>query len=369
MEQRLVGDIPLDGASYEDYLRRPGLIRGNLAMRAADDNVELLDEGRFALYAMRDETIEQGGIMQRLFVPLGEERVEVTALGWLAYFDRRRLRVDRTFSQEDQLVIFKTLVDDCQDETVIDTWTPTPGGLVNGVGADLGLTVSWAALSGVLRDRLTDYRWFLGKNLGQMLRELAAVENGFDYRMTYTIGGPDLDQIVKTVTLSYPRQGVDYRDQAGFEFARSGTGFEYQRNEKSNVLRREVDRDSSKMAWRKRGWGTGQDVSRVYADAVDEAKRGVYPIYEDDLLTSITEPTTMQERTDGSLIETKDTKRLPSFEVDVNLDPKWGTYWTGDIFDVTIIDGFASLTGAHRIVGFKMDAVSDVPRLYVQEVE
>lgn len=350
LNQRIVGDLPLVGVTYEHYLGRPGTIRGTLAQKDADANEDILDEGRFALYVIRDGRVEQGGLIDVLNSPLDSEDVTVTCRGWLSWFDRRKIRTDRQFTATDQFSIVGTLVADAQDDAAL------------GVGADLGITVTYSALSGVLRDRLDDYRWYKGMWLGDAIRQLAGVENGFDFDMRYGFAG---DAITKTLFLAYPNIGTDYSGQAGFEFSRAA-GYSYTRNERSNVLRRSLTRDATKMAWRWRTWGVGQDVSRLYADSNDETKRSVYPMFDEDDTTSISVTNTLTEHAAGESEAHSAPVRLPGFTVDTALDPQWISLWTGDTFDVAFDDGFASLSGAYRIVGFKMDADSDEPTLFVE---
>lgn len=342
-----IGELPLNNVVYEDYLRRPGALNATLSLADADANVELLDVGRRAYYVMRDQSIEWGGLLMHTSVELGGTDVQLTGLGWPGWFDMRDMWIDRQFSATDQFEIFKTLVDDSQDET-----NPT-----NGAGADLGITVTWSTLSGVLRDRLEEYRYFSGKNLGAALRELAALEDGFDFRMDYAIsaGGGSID---KSLVLSYPSQGVDRSAEVGFE---------YVRGEQSNILRRGLSHDASRMAWRKRGWGAGADVSRLLSTQINESRRGVYPFLDGQgSFSSVVQQATLDDNTAASLATDDHVIVLPSIEVDPDIDPKWHTYGIGDTFSVNIDDGYCSASGAHRIIGYRMDADRDRPTLLLQ---
>jgi hypothetical protein len=341
LNRRVIGELPLHAVTYDDYLRRPGSLKGSLPLDAADP--QMIDPGRWAIYAQRGTSIEWGGRLQTASVALGAETVDVTAEGWLGYWDHRDIWTDRQFAATDQFTIFAALVADAQDV------------MLAGPGADLGITVTWDALSGVLRDRLQEYRAFSGKNLGQALRDLGALIGGFDYAMEYAIVG---DQIVKTIRLFHPTKGTD-----------RGHLFEYQRGARTNILRRGLTVDASNMAWRIRGWGAGADTSRLLSEQTTEARRGVYPITDTQAnLSSVVEQGTLADGTAAQLARSDHPTVLPTIEVDPDLDPVWGTYGTGDTVHVRIDDGYASTDAAHRILGYKMDADRDRPTLLLEAV-
>lgn len=346
MSQQVIGELPINAATYEDYLRLPGVLSGNVTMKDATKNRDLLDAGRRAVYVMRNGVIEWGGLMLTPTVPLGAEIVQVRCVGWLGWFDARDIWTDRQFPTTDQFLIFRTLVADSQDVGVL------------GAGADLGITVDYGALSGVLRDRLQEYRYFAGKNLGAAMRELAALENGFDYRMRYRVSDAG-DKIEKAILLSYPNQGIDYSG--------SRNAFEYEAGQRTNILQRGVSFDASGMRWRIRGWGAGSDVSRLLSTQVDDSLRGVYPFFDGQgSFSSIVTQSVLDDNTRAVLGTKGHVAVIPSTVVDPKLDPKWGTYGIGDTFNVDIVDGFASASGAHRLIGYKMDVATDRPTLYWQ---
>lgn len=356
-----IGELPLNDVVYEDYIRRPGKLTASLPLSDADENVELLDVGRRAFYVLRNQIIDWGGLLMNATVPMSGDAVKLTCIGWLGWFDDRGIWTDRQFAATDQFTIFKTLVDDAQDAAANIGYDSAgnPTGVLAGAGADMGINVTWAALSGVLRDRLQDYRYFAGKNLGDALRQLAALDDGFDFGMRYAInaGGGKID---KSILLSYPQQGTDYSDQIGFE---------YVRGEQSNVLDRGISRDATAMAWRLRGWGAGSDVARLQSTQITAALRGVYPFFDGQYSgSSVIVQGTLDQNTAAALATTDHVIEMPSVQVNPLLDPKWDTYGLGDIFNFSIDDGYCSSFGAHRIIGTKMDAAKDLPTLYLQAV-
>lgn len=356
-----IGELPLNDVVYEDYLNRPGKLAATLPLPDADANVDLLDVGRRAFYVLRNQEIDWGGLLLNATVPMGADAVKLTCVGWLGWFDMRDIWTDRQFTATDQFTIFKTLVDDAQDPAANVGYDATgaPTGVLAGAGASMGISVVWDALSGVQRDRLQEYRYFSGKGLGDALRQLAALDDGFDFGMRYAVsaGGGAID---KTVRLSYPEQGTDYSGQVGFE---------YVRGEESNVLERGISRDAAGMAWRMRGWGSGSDIARLQSTQITEARRGVYPFFDGQYSGgSVVIQGTLDQNTGAKLATVDHVIEMPSVQVDPALAPKWGTYGLGDTFNFSIDDGYCSSFGPHRIIGTKMDAAKDLPTLYLQAV-
>lgn len=228
------------------------------------------------------------------------------------------------FTQTDQFDIFRSLVLDAQS---IEKF---------GVGWDLGIDVTWDTLSGVLRDRVAAYRPANAKNLGEALRQLAAVENGFDFAMEYTLN-PATDRIDKVIRLHYPSKGRD----TGFLFEYDpGAGPDHPR--RSNVLQRGFA-DPVNFAWAGDGWGTGNDDTRLKSSYVDETLRGVYPPYDAaPSWSTVVEQSTLDEHTDAAFARSNRPKRVPVLRVDPDMDPQWGSYDLGDTVHVRTIDGYGS---------------------------
>lgn len=212
----LTDHLPLDDVRYDDWLNRPGQLTGRLPMSSPFATEELLREGQVAIYVERNGRIDWGGIAWEI-VPSSAGQIDFAAEGWLGYWDHREIRTDRQFTQIEQFEIVETLIGDAQDEVVF------------GDGYDLGITVGWDAPSGVLRDRLEEYRPWKTKNLGDALRQLAAVEDGFDMAMRYTFAG---NTLAKDLRLHYPMKGRD----TGFVFEYGTGGFRQVRTAKSYLV-------------------------------------------------------------------------------------------------------------------------------------
>lgn len=385
----LTQDLPLNGVQVEDHLNRPGALRASLPVDHDMATEELLDEGRRAIYWERDGKIEFGGPLWRVERGIGSRNLSLDVTGWLGYWDHRDIWRDRSFTNTDQFSIFQTLVNDAQDEA----YSTALGG--PGADSDLGITVTWDALSGVLRDRTEDYRDHQAKNLGEALRQLAGVEDGFDYAMQYAVN-LSTNRITKTIKLWYPRRGrttnylfefqkpgIVRRDETltvggepltvGEEILTLGSGSVQVQAPRGNISRWGITRDASHLAWRARGWGDGVESARLRSQVVDETKRGVYPPLDVAFKSSagITEQATLDERTAGDLARVNQPTRLPAVEINPAMFPRWGDWELGDTVLLRIDDGYGSIgldvPVSARVVGWQMQPKSDRPVLILEE--
>jgi hypothetical protein len=328
-------DLALDDWTYDDTLNRAGSLQGRVPLMSTFATEELLDPWRTAIYVERDGRIEWGGILLPPSLSVGAPALSVACFGWLGYWDRRTVRVNYQPSNVEQFTIFRTLVLDAQSPSNF------------GAGYQLGIDVVWDAVSGVTRDRAEEYRPFNAKNLGEALRQLAALEGGFDFAMTYAINTAT-DRIDKRIKLFYPRKGRDTRFL-----------FEYERGKPTNVVSRGFA-DPVEFAWAGDGWGSGNDETRISVAYVDESLRGVYPPFDAaPTFSSVVDPATLADNTAAFFARRNRPKRIPVLRVNPEQSPRWGDAEIGDIVNVRIVDGYGS-TGTvptrMRITGTRVGA-------------
>lgn len=348
-------DLPLTNGRLTESLNRPGSLTGTIPLADSHATPEIIAPGRRAIYALRDGVIQWGGPLWKAEVAEGSDEVDITCEGWLGYWDHRDIWRTRTFTQVEQFTIFATLVADAQDDTNTTVLGDPGEGQV-----DLGITVVWDAASGVLRDRVDQYADHQSKNLGDALRELAGVEDGFDYSMDYTLG---TESVGKAIRLHYPARGRDLSEDMShrfeFEFDTSPTS-------KTNVIDRAVVADASGQAWRIRGWGEGTDESRPRSQRVDAARgAGYLPTDLAPAWSTVSEQSTLDAHTDAELARTARPLRIPRVTVHPDLDPRWGSYGIGDVVPVDIRDvsPLSSYEGTAKVLGWSIDLDADLPTL------
>jgi hypothetical protein len=171
---------------------------------------------RTTLVILRDEVVVGEWIIwQRPPYKPTEKRLHVGASEIRSYFDHRLLRPvagigsakTLPFTQVDQFAIFRALVADCQAVTY--------QGLAVG---DIGVEMDTTQLSGVLRDRrdVADdagaYHGYTFDSYGQLLDNLATLDNGFEWRIDSYLD--PTRTLRRALRLGYPYLGHPPNDDA-----------------------------------------------------------------------------------------------------------------------------------------------------------
>ncbi|MGW0838215.1 hypothetical protein [Streptomyces prunicolor] len=167
---QLLDVLPVQGVALDDYIGKTGRLTGTVPIpnRAIAERARrAIVPGRTAVWVERGRDIWWGGVLWTLALASdarGFLGAQIQAGGWESYLYRRLLFDTQVAVQVDQLDIARGLVDYVQN---------TPGG---NIGVTYGTDVS-----GVLRDR-TYLRYDL-PTVGDLLDDLAAVEDGFEWRI------------------------------------------------------------------------------------------------------------------------------------------------------------------------------------------
>lgn len=210
---QLMDRLPVTGVSCEDYIGKTGTFSGTIPVpdQAMARRVQdALVPGRTSLWLTRGTAVAWSGIQWtdvRVSVDRGSASAQVQAAGAESYFRDHRMIVDTlTATAEDQLDIVRDLVGYAQ---------AMPGG-------HIGVEIPSSPVSGVLRDRV-----FLSYDLayiGRRIDELAAVEDGFEWRINsyrdtdgfrhrvLQMGYPTITVAGADTVLSLPGQVVSYRE-------------------------------------------------------------------------------------------------------------------------------------------------------------
>ena len=185
VSDRTLEELPLECSGFTSKLKGYGDLRAKLDLTvegaAQLDLPGLLAFGQRSLYVLRDGQVVWGGILWRGSRSPGANAVELHAMEFESYWDRRLLLADYRPLQVDQLDIARWLVEQTG---------PLHVGLP-------------AGLSGVRRDR--DYRARDLPVIGKILGELADCEDGFDFNVvTVADASGARDRLLQ---FGYPRLG------------------------------------------------------------------------------------------------------------------------------------------------------------------
>lgn len=317
-----LGELPLTSFTYTDTLNSPGSITGTFPLdpypelddtaAAAILTPETFAEGRTVLWVDRDGVPMWSGLLWSWEASVDQDAVTFTGEGWLSYFRRRRLNESVTYegAAVDQIDLASGLVSYPQI---------APGGLV--------WVIAGNPNSGVTRERT--YYWWEAKTFGEMIEELAAVENGFDFRFRPRIEEGDRYTWFETI---YPATGP-------------ATDHVFELGTNCSVTR--FTSDGKSLANSFRAFGSGQGAEVTIADAFDSAALDTYPLLEEHgSYPDVIRPTTLAEHATQRLQRLTVPTRLLELDVWPDTEPGLGDYLVGDRVKVTANRGFLQLNKA-----------------------
>lgn len=271
---QLVEHMPFTVSEFGRSLIEPGT--ASASVNVADPRVQMFAPWdstlprRTTLVIFRDEVVVGEWIIwQRPPYKPTEKKLSINASEIRSYFDHRILRPTDgvgskktlSFAQVDQFSIFRALVADAQ--------AVTRNGLeVGNIGVELD-----ASLSGVLRDRKDAqddagaYHGYNFANYGELLDNLANLDNGFEWRIDSFI---DQDfNLRRALRLGYPYLGHKPDDDAAT--------LEYP----GNVIDYEWPEDGLDRVNYVASIGAGEEVAMKWGEAYNDAElRSGYPIFE-----------------------------------------------------------------------------------------
>lgn len=318
----LIEELPFESASYSHVLNAPGAFSGTLSLKQplSLQNVlaTSLNYGKVTLYIERDGALVWGGMLWTDQPDFDAGTLEIRGEGWHSYFRRRVLRARKVYTAQDQTTIATDLLNWAQDATA------NPGG-------SIGVWTLDALATGVLRDRT--YEAYERKSIGEAIEQLAAVDNGFDFRYEtlYSSGIPG-----KRFLVQYPNTGRN-----------TALVFEGQ------LSSMKVTRDATAMATNVDAMGAGEGDARLIASVSDPSLIGVYPKLDEVISnTDVSILATLDGYARQRLKRGKTPIVIPSIDVDPEADPTLGSYIPGDIVTVRGGYGLVTIDGRFRITGY-----------------
>lgn len=318
---QVVEEVPFGAVSFSRVLNGTGEFKGSIHTdhpKAARDVI--LPGARF-LYVLRNGYPVWAGIIWAAKNQQG--KLEVTAQEIASYFGKRRIKSTLTFTQQDQLLIARTLV---------NTMQAVPNG-------NLGIVVG-SETSGVLRDRTYDA--FERKPYGEALDQLAAVDNGFDWSIETTLSG---STFTNTLRLYYPRQG-------------SRTSLTWDVGRQAFVDSWIVD--ASGIANSLDALGSGDGNLALIAPAADPSQLATYPLYEDTVsFKDVTVPATLAAHANAQLQRRSKAKAMPAVSVGLTPETELGTFIVGDEVQLRGNRGWTELDSWYRITAYEVTVTDE----------
>lgn len=343
----ILAELPLDPEQgFETKLSGYGQFACSLNLKAkglAGLNLPgVLKGGRSALYIDREGVLVWGGILWRGRRAQAEHRVRLQFMEFESYFHRRLIIADYKPTATDQFTIARQLITTAQART----------------GGDIGVNVG-SGLSGIVRDR--EYLRSSLPRVGEMLRELSEVENGFDFYISVAWSG---DVPTKTLQLGYPRLGRG-ASASGLVFESPGNIVEW--NDEWDAF------SDSATDYYAVGEGEGPSTLIGLAQRPAAITAG-YPVLESKDLDhrTVNQQTTINAHAVEDLMAAPIPVEVKGCRVKADADPVIGSYIPGDAARFVLADddwytpdssGDPTFDQYMRIVGWTVDPTSDTVEL------
>lgn len=306
-----LGTIPLVG-SYGKVLNRAGELSGTIDCgrrppAIVQGYLDATIPRRTVIWVDRDKTLMNGYIIWSRQWLRGSRFLYIRGASLWSYFLHRRLRVTKSFPNDDQLAIAKWLIDYAQAQ---------PGG-------NIGIAVP-AATSGVLRQRNPIGYDFELKFISTLVEQLAGVINGFDFDIACAYDTAEVP--TATFQTYYPRRGRT-ADASGISFTFGANLLDL------SYLEDEVDRPNTML-----GVGAGEDVTQLEAPVVDasELDNG-FPLLEASYVRkNIYETDTLNDNAGAALRQKQDSDRLVLWVKPDHVNAPVGAYEIGDDVNIAV---------------------------------
>lgn len=311
------GELPVTAFSWSEVLNGAGMLRASVVVDVDDPSPAYtaanLRPGSTALWVIRDGVILKGGILSAIqSVDLTNNRADLVAEGFFAYFRRRHIRVNVDYEFIDQLQIARNLIELAASDIRVETDSLT---------------------SGKLRQRR--YRWWSMKPIADAVADLSAVDDGFDFRFAYTWTD---NKPTATFTTMYPNTGYDTTTR--FDIA-------------SNCSVASIELDGTQLGNTAISVGAGDGAETLESVLTDAAGLAGTPIFEDvQTYSSVSKVSTLAEHGADRLkrvAQPIDRIRLLLYQ---NQTPGLGSFQVGDKVTVTGSHGWWSASGTYRIVAY-----------------
>jgi hypothetical protein len=337
----IIAELPLTGVGFTKQLNQAGTLQGHLLLSGVSTpefNVNASTiPGKTAIYVDRNGVLVWGGVIWNRTYNSAAQQLSLAAREFESYFERRRITQTTAFTNTDQLVIARTLIDDAQSVS----------------SGDIGV-ITGSETSGVLIDRV--YYAYELKGVYPAIQDLSRAENGFDFNINVSYDGVT-EEPIKTLILGYPRTGVvyDVNDPAAFVFIFPA----------GNIVEYEYPEDGSIAANTVYALGAGSNEGKLIATAQDASKLidGWALLEEQANYSDTTDATLLQELATGQVNAVSYPPTTIKIVVPAYVTPEFGTYNIGDDARLIITDERfpETLDEIYRIVALSVQPGEDGP--------
>lgn len=335
----ILAELPLTGVSFTQALNSSGTLQGTLqisGLPASANATNATIPGKCSIYVDRDGVLVWGGVIWSREYSSSTQHITIAAQEFESYFDHRRITSTMGFTNQDQLLIARTLVNQAQAVT----------------GGNIGVQVG-NETSGVLVSRVF-YSYEL-KSVYQALLDLSRSSDGFDFHIDAAYDGAG--NPTKTLVLSYPKSGTRYS-----ALNPSAPVFELPAG---NIVEYTYPEDGTIAANTLYVIGAGSNEGKIIVSATDTTKvpQG-WPLLEGSAnYSDFTDTTLLANLASGQVAAVSYPPTTMKIVARPSEAPVFGTYKIGDDVRVRITDErFPNgLDSVYRIVALSLTAGEDGP--------
>lgn len=341
LTNEIIAELPLTGVSFTQQLNQAGTLQGHLllsGMATEQFNVNASTiPAKTAIYVDRNGDLVWGGVIWGRTYNSADQTLSLIAREFESYFERRRITTTTAFTNTDQLVIARTLIDNAQ---------AVPYG-------DIGV-ITGSETSGVLVDRI--YYDYELKGVYPAVQDLSRAEDGFDFNIKVEYD-PITEEPIKTLILGYPRTGTiyDINDPDALVFIFPA----------GNIVEYEYPEDGAIAANSVYAQGAGSNEGKLIENAQDTSKFAEgWALLEDQAnYSDVTDVTLLQELAIGQVRATAYPPTVIKIVVPAYVTPEFGSYDLGDDARLIITDERfpETLDAVYRIVSLSVQPGEDGP--------
>lgn len=187
-----IAELPFESLSFTEVLNGSGTCAVTVPLTSYLTDTATVAVGSTVLWVERDGKLVFGGIVWTMNGDTSGRTATLNAGDFHSYYARRVVRTTQSWTATEQLDIARGLIDYANGVTDALTIVGTAG----------------TNSSGVTRDR--SYPSWERKNIASALEQLAAVNNGFDfkYELSYTAGVPTVEFVCTTSNTGGAATGI-----------------------------------------------------------------------------------------------------------------------------------------------------------------
>lgn len=330
--KKVIEEVELQSCHWEELYNRPGSGRATARIHGKKTTPQNFAPWNNGLYVLKDGDIRYGGVIGAVQPRAGTGVIDIPILSFEDYLRSRLIKSNSNMANATQTGNDITWTSKDQFLIAADAIAHTQQG-----DGNIGITVAYGSLSGVLRTD-TIHTWDY-KFAGEYFEDLAARDNGFDWRIRYKYVN---DNPQPELYLKYPRMGR--KTQFKLYYQSDGST--------SNIQSYDVSGGEQPITGTLAVVGAGEGDSMVRTNIIPTTGGVDY----DSVVSfkDVSKSSTLSEY--GRLILAQNETPVRTFEVVLAQDdtPHYTEFVCGDDMELRIDDGYNQINSECSVISKKV---------------